>query len=74
MVGAGLLCLVKQITVSILPSITVWVSFSLREVFVGSIEMEIGGTTENMSIYTKARITYPELKGLQEKKQEHPDS
>ena len=74
MVGGGLLCFVKQVTVSILSSVTVWVSFSLTDVLVGSIVMEIGGTTENVSIYTKAMVTYPELKGLQEKKQEHPDS
>ena len=60
-VGGGLLCLVKQVTVSILSSVTVWVSFSFKAVFVGSIVMEIGGTSEKNSIYNYARITYPEL-------------
>ena len=73
-VGGGLLCLVRQVTVSILSSVTVNVSLSFIEVFVGSIEMEVGGTREDMSTNNNAMITYPELSGLLEKKQEHPDS
>ena len=62
MVGGGLLCLVMHDTVSTLSSVTVRDPFSIRDVFDDSIEMEEGGTKEDILIYTDddAKTTYPE--------------
>ena len=74
MLGAGLLCLVMQVTFSVLFSVTVKSDPGVRETAEDCIEMEDGGTVSNDSddLVVVHIITYLALSDEQVEILEHP--